>query len=145
MLKKPRRIFREMIKYGMVGALSTIIDYILLNISHHAMGNAPALLWLATAIGFGGGTVNAYFFNSRWTFRYDTKGKEARKLSQFAVVSCVGMGLTMLIVLTLSLKFGLNKNIAKLPAIVIVFFWNFGVNRFWTFRRSASPTVTTHS
>ncbi|MCX6343785.1 MAG: GtrA family protein [Armatimonadetes bacterium] len=134
--KKPPRVIREMFKFGVVGAVSTVIDVALLKFSHHFMANAPDLLWLAVAIGYAGGTVNGYFWNSRWSFRYDTTGKEKRKLTQFAIVSAVGFTLTELIVLMLVHKHGFGKIIAKLIAIPIVFFWNFSANKLWTFRKT---------
>lgn len=124
-----------MVKFGMVGAVSTTIDMLLLNISHRLMGNAPNLLWLAVAIGYAGGTVNGYFMNSRWSFRFDTKGQEKKKFVQFATVSCVGFFLTELIVHVLFHKFGFEKNIAKLIAIPIVVCWTFSANKFWTFKK----------
>lgn len=134
---KKGSLLREVIIYGVVGAVSTVIDLVLLNGSHKIMGNTDSLLWLATAIGFVGGTINGYFMNSRWTFKFNTEGQEAKKFSQFAIVSLVGLGLTELIVLSFSLKFGLTKNIAKLIAVGIVFFWNYGANKAWTFRKAA--------
>ena len=125
----------EVIKYGAVGAVSTALDYLFLNLSFKFMHNDAGLLWLATAIGFGIGMVNGYFMNSRWTFRFNTNGQESKKFSQFAVVSLVGLGLTELIVLSLSLKLSLDKNVAKLVAVAIVFVWNYLANKFWTFKK----------
>lgn len=139
--QKMPRVLRQMVKYGMVGAVATAVDLTLLNASHHAMNDAKSLLWLATAIGYSGGTLTSYTFNSRWTFRYDTRGKEARKLGQFAIVSLMGMGLTMLIVLPLVHVLNMDKNLAKLPAIATVFFWNFTANKLWTFRKVHGPQV----
>lgn len=132
---KKQSLLLEMIKYGAVGAISTIIDYLLLNFSYYLLGNQASLLWLSTGIGFTGGMINGYFLNSRWTFAYNTRGKEATKLSQFAIVSLIGLGLTELIVLNFSLKFGLEKNVSKLISVVIVFFWNYFANKFWTFKK----------
>jgi len=126
---------REMVKFGMVGGISLALDITLMNVSHHLMHNAPGLLPVAVAIGYACGTVNGYFLNSRWTFRYETKGREAKKLLQFAVVSGVGFLLTELIVVTLFHKFGFDKNVGKLAfATPVVFFWNFAANKLWTFR-----------
>jgi len=134
------RLVREMVKFGMVGGISLALDTTLMNVSHHFMHNAAGLLPVAVAIGYACGTVNGYFMNSRWTFRYQTKGQETKKLLQFATVSGVGFLLTELIVVSLFYKFGLNKNIGKLAfATPVVFFWNFSANKLWTFRRHPSP------
>ena len=125
----------EFIRYGLVGAVSTVLDYVFLNISAVLMGNRSDLLWLATAIGFCVGLVNGYYMNSRWTFKYNTRGQEAKKFSQFAIISLVGLGLTEVIVLYFANSLGLDKNIAKLIAVIIVFFWNYFGNKFWTFQK----------
>jgi dolichol-phosphate mannosyltransferase len=126
----------EFIRYGMVGVVSTVIDYIFLNLSHLLMRNSDNTLWLATAIGFCAGLINGYFMNSRWTFKYKTEGREVKKFSQFAIISLVGLGLTELIVLEFTSNGGLSKNIAKLIAVAVVFFWNYFGNKFWTFREN---------
>ena len=124
----------EIVRYGIVGATSTILDYVFLNLSHSLMDDKDSLLWLATAIGFCAGLINGYYFNSRWTFAYNTKGQEGKKFSQFAVVSLVGLVLTEIIMLNFANGGGFNKNLAKAIAVVIVFFWNYFGNKIWTFK-----------
>lgn len=125
----------EFIRYGMVGAVSTILDIVVLKSTYYMMHNDVKNLWLATALGFIVGTFNGYYMNSRWTFKFNTKGKETVKFGQFAVISLVGLGLTELIVLNLSARASLDETLAKLIAVVIVFFWNYFGNKFWTFRK----------
>jgi putative flippase GtrA len=132
------KIFKiEIIRYGMVGVLSTALDYLFLNLSHTLMGGANQTLGWATAIGFCVGLVNGYYFNSRWTFKYNTKGQEGKKFGQFAIISLVGLALTEIIVLYFANNVGHDKNIAKLIAVIIVFFWNFFGNKMWTFQKRA--------
>lgn len=140
--KSPQPIAGEFVKYVIVGAVSTVIDMVLLNVLKQVFG---WVLWIPVAIGFLGGTINGYFMNSRWTFHYDTEGQEAKKFSQFAIISLVGLGLTELIVnayvgqvghgLALAGKEISPTNTGKLISIVIVFFWNFGANKIWTFKK----------
>lgn len=141
MASKKGSVLGEVIRYGVVGAVSTVIDMGLLNIVK-AFAGWP--VWLAVAIGFGGGTVNGYFMNSRWTFKYNTKGQEGVKFTQFTVVSLIGLGLTELIVngyikmigsdLTLAGRTVSEYNVGKLIAVVLVFFWNYIANKVWTFK-----------
>lgn len=149
LIQKAPRWLRQMVKYGMVGALATTIDFALLNASHHVLVGASGgaadhgklILMIAAAIGYSSGTVTSYALNSRWTFRYDTRGKEARKLGQFAAVSLVGLSLTMLIIFILVDRLHLDKNAAKAVAVAAVFFWNFSANKLWTFRKAKRPTA----
>ena len=89
--------------------------------------------------------------NSRWTFSYNTEGQEGRKFTQFTIVSLVGLGLTELIVngylgtINQNVAFAGREisamNVGKLIAVVIVFFWNYGANKAWTFKKSVEPQV----
>ncbi|MEI6499362.1 MAG: GtrA family protein [bacterium] len=126
---------REIIRYGFVGLISTILDFAFLNITYILLGNIDNHLWLATASGFLIGTINGYIMNSRWTFQYETKGTEAKKFTKFAIIGLVGFALTELIVLGLAHLLDVDKNIAKLIAVVIVFFWNYFANKHWTFKK----------
>lgn len=138
---KKGSFLREIIVYGLVGVVSTAIDMGLLKFL--TVVSWP--YWLALAGGFGGGTVNGYFMNSRWTFRYKTEGQEGVKFTQFTIVSLIGLGLTELIgnsyISTINHSLSLAgkeigpQMVGKLIAVVVVFFWNYGANKFWTFRK----------
>lgn len=125
----------------MVGLVSTAIDIVLLRLLHQNFGVA---LWLSVALAFFAGTINGYWMNSRWTFGYNTKGREAVKFTQFATVSLIGLGLTEVIVNYYAVSINQSINlfgqtlsaylVGKLIAVMIVFFWNFFANKFWTFK-----------
>lgn len=131
----------EILKYGVVGVVSTVIDMGLLKIL--TMIGLP--VWIAVAAGFLAGTINGYFMNSRWTFAYKTKGREAAKFSQFAIISLIGLGLTEIIVnlylanfQTGLVLFGHSISATmtgKLIAVAIVFVWNYLGNKLWTFKK----------
>ncbi len=136
MKEKIKKIIKhDFLKYGLVGGTSTVLDFLVLNLSFKFMGNQDHFLWLATAFGFAVGTVNGYVLNSRWTFAYDTKGQETKKFIQFLVVSAFGLIFTEIIVLSLANALGLEKNVGKSVAVIIVFFWNYFANKHWTFRK----------
>ena len=107
---------------------------------------------LANAIGFVAAVLQNYLLNYRWTFGdHRTTMTKSRwlQVSQFALVSFVGLGINAVVreivyhlmePVWLSLLqdpmgaevIGYNFSIAA--AIGVVLFWNFGVNRLWTFR-----------
>lgn len=138
---RKQSVIMEIIRYGLVGAVSTVIDMGLLNIGKKLLGWP---VWLDVAIGFIGGTVNGYYMNSRWTFKYNTRGQEGIKFTQFAIVSAIGLGLTELIVNGYIVLIGASLNLAghivseyntgKLIAVVLVFAWNYIANKLWTFK-----------
>lgn len=124
------KFFKEMIQFASVGAVSTAIDYVLLNLAHQ---NFNASIYLATFIGFLGGSINGYLANNTWTFAHRNLPMGTRGLAQYSLVGLVGLGLTELIMHILAVRADINYNLAKLVAVFIVFFWNFLANRYWTF------------
>lgn len=141
MEQKSKNLILEVMRYGIVGAVSTVIDIGLLKLI--TMAGSP--YWLALAFGFAGGTVNGYFMNSRWTFKYKTAGKEGLKFSQFTIVSIIGLALTEIIgnsyiglvnreISVAGFTVGAQM-VGKLIAVVIVFAWNYLGNKYWTFSK----------
>lgn len=116
-------------KFAVVGAISTILDITFLNLAHFLGASVP---W-ATFIGYLVGTINGYYLNNRWTYQHLGGQFKWAALSKYALISAVGLGLTELIVNYLHFL-SWNLNAAKIVAVVLVFFWNFMANRFWTFR-----------
>ena len=127
-----------MIKFAMIGGVNFLIDFtVYVSLTrfsdfwreHYLMANIIAF---AVAVTF------SFFMNKRWTFKY--KGDKVHKrYVQFFIVCFIGLGWTELL-----LYFGIDflgwfDIYVKLLAAVAVFFWNFGINKLWTFRhREAS-------
>jgi putative flippase GtrA len=143
--------FNKFIKFSLVGVLGTVIDFTLFNlllyVLSHVLGwsllaqfGLNGNLLVANTISFGAGVLNNYTWNRLWTFKESRKAKKRQQLMKFAMVSLVGLLLNSLLVLTLAAILGpyvsepLSYNLAKVIATGLVLFWNFGANRFWTFR-----------
>lgn len=122
---------REVIKFGIVGTIGAVVDLGLLNIFHLKFGWS---IYLATFWAFAVAVVMNYLLNNYWTYSRLGLAFQANKLMKFAAISTVGLGVTELIIDLLSVRSGLNYNLAKIIAIGLVFFWNFFANRAWTFR-----------
>ncbi len=114
------------VRFAVVGALSTVIDFALLNILLRL--GAPVLV--AGAVGFFGGFTNGYLLNSKYVFQ---KASPDRYVKYF-LVSLGGLGITELLLELLHVQAGLGTNLAKLIAVVIVFFWNYVLSKFWVFQ-----------
>lgn len=123
-------VVKDMIKFGLTGAVSTVLDVGTLNLFFIVVHTS---LYLSTFMGFIAGTINGYLMNNFWTYRRLGKKANPKDFIKLAMVGAVGLGLTELIMFILSGKVGLNYNVAKLIAIVIVFFWNFFAARRWAF------------
>lgn len=128
-----RPTIRQFVKFGLVGALNTGVDFTVFTICvygfrmHYLVANVAA---------FGVAAVNSYVLNRRWTFRNDDPRWHVQMV-KFFVVLTIGFGLNELLLYFLVSRFAWSKIVAKLAVILVVLFWNYLVNRFWTFRAKA--------
>lgn len=144
----PKEISR-FIKFAIVGAVGAIIDFTLLNISMYVIEDVLGWnLWpqingnllLANTISVSAAILSNFTWNRLWTFPESRSRKKRQQLPQFALVNFIGLIINNIIVLGVDALLvsyigePWSYNIAKAIAIVIVLFWNFGVNRLWTYR-----------
>lgn len=128
---------RRFVKFAIVGALGAIIDFTLLNVLHGYLG--WLLLW-ANTVSVSAAIFSNFVWNRLWTFPESRTRKKRKQLPQFFLVNIVGLLLNNLIVvgvdfmLTPYVADPYSYNLAKLVAIGLTLFWNFGANRIWTYR-----------
>lgn len=132
----PKEI-RRFVKFGIVGALGAAIDFALLNLFRGVFG--WDLLW-ANTFSVSIAILSNFTWNRLWTFPESRTRKKRTQLVQFTIVNLIGLAINNVIVVGIdSLIVGtlgepLSYNIAKAVAIGVVFFWNFIINRLWTYR-----------
>ncbi len=122
----------------MVGAVSAVIDIIVLNICY---GHLHMSVYLATFLGYFVGAINGYLMNNFWTYRRQNRPFHIFGLIQYTAISFVGLGLTELVIRLVSVGLGYNVNVGKIISIVLVSFWNFFANRVTTFKEAKVPVV----
>ena len=134
---------RQLIKFCIIGASSTVIDK---GIYWILLGAFPFVPWqVLQTISFCFGVSNGFFWNRRWTFRGQNNASMRTQYSKFFVTNVIGLGLNLLIT-NVFLFFFTGKIIhaanppkttvliASLCAVPIVVIWNFGASRLWTFK-----------
>jgi len=134
-----RRGVRQFVKFGIVGASSTIINFVVLNVMLIALHQGK---YGSATVAFLVSVVNGYVWNKRWTFREAQEKAAHTQFTQFLLVNLVGLGLDLLFIKLISVPlerdFHLSlvkaTNIAQLVATGVVVFWNFFANRLWTFK-----------
>ena len=125
------------IKFSLVGAVGAIIDFTLLNILRGGLG--WELFW-ANTVSVSAAIISNFIWNRYWTFPESRMRKKRTQLPQFALVNIIGLLINNFIVVGVDALLvphigePLSYNVAKLVAIGIVLFWNFGVNRLWTYK-----------
>jgi len=127
---------RRFAKFATVGALGTVVDFSVLNLLILAFGFSK--FW-ANTCSFTLAAFSNFLWNRLWTFPESKERKFLVQFTQFFVVSLGGYVLNQIIFLGLA-KYvfemwgTLGYNLAKAIAVGIVLFWNFGINRIWTYR-----------
>ena len=128
---------RRFVKFAIIGAIGAIIDFALLNFFRGYLG-WPLLFANTASVSIA--IISNFIGNRYWTFPESRSRKKRTQLPQFALINFIGLLINNFIVIGLdALLVGhigepLSYNLAKLAAIGIVLFWNFGVNRLWTYR-----------
>jgi len=132
-----RPMLRQFIKFGIVGVINTVLDYMLFATFFYLLD--IHYLW-ANAMSFSIAVTNSYVLNRRWTFRSDNPRwqKEAIK---FLIINIIGLGISELILFIFVEHFQVHQLLAKVGAIVVVLFWNFTGTRLWAFK-PVPPTST---
>jgi len=145
-LTNPRertRFFRFLV-VGMIGA---IVDFGVMNFLTHAFG-LP--LVVAGTISFIAAILSNFTWNRYWTYPDSRSKPLIRQLFEFSIVNAAGLLIRIPILAFLEpilLRFFnwlplnyfrfspefLAKNFTLAIAVIIVMFWNFFINRYWTY------------
>lgn len=147
------RVVREgkrFFKFTIVGVIGAVVDFGTFNILTAIVG-----LWsvAASMFSFGAAVSSNFLWNRFWTYS-DSRSKPVRHQAlQFALVNLIGLAIRTPIfalaephLIRAARAYGgalrailpleatvLGRNAALALAVVVVLFWNFGVNRLWTY------------
>jgi len=139
------------VKFSIVGTVGAFVDFGTLYLLHILAG-LP--LVLANTCSFSAAVLSNFTWNRFWTYP-DSRSKPLRtQLTQFVAVNVAGWGINTAILLLLrnpfvammehlglsvalladpAVAYDFGYNLAKVAATAVVLFWNFLVNRFWTY------------
>ncbi|MGC9523005.1 MAG: GtrA family protein [Anaerolineae bacterium] len=139
------------LKFAVVGTIGAVVDFGILYLLHVVVGWHLAL---SNTISFTCAVLSNFTWNRLWTYPDSRSKPVATQLTQFFVVNIAGWAIntgillamtgpltalagTVLDGLSLTAAAGLTHKVgyngAKIIATGIVMFWNFFVNRFWTY------------
>jgi len=124
------------VKWGIVGGVGAVVDFSLLNLGIQVFGLPK---WLANTFSFAAAVLSNFTWNRLWTYPESRKAPIGPQLWRFFVVNLGGYCINQFIFLSLDrwvfASWGtLGYNVSKAIAILVVLFWNYGVNRLWTYR-----------
>jgi len=137
-------------RFAIVGALGTVVDFVVMNVLVNFLSFH---LVFAGTISFIVAVISNFTWNRIWTYPDSRLKPFYRQLIEFFIVSIIGLIiriptlaflepvisslLTQVIKITnlsinLSLK-TISENLTLALTILIVLFWNFFANRYWTY------------
>ena len=125
-------IYREMIKFGVVGALAFVIDLGLANILWHTVLSDKVTT--AKIISGAVATLFSWVGNRQWTFRHRRSRPAHHEVALFFGVNLVALGISALTLYLSHYGLGLTSILADNVATIVGI--GFGtLFRFWVYRR----------
>lgn len=135
------------LRFAMVGIIGAVIDFGLANL---LIKFYSAPLVLAGTASFIAAVISNFSWNRFWTYPDSRSKPITKQLVQFTIVSVIGLGIripTLAVLEPILYRFFsilpysfpyltpdfLSKNVTLAIAVVIVMFWNFFINRYWTY------------
>lgn len=146
-LTNPRERSRFM-RFALVGVVGAIVDFGTFNLLT-SLTPIPAVI--AQMMSFIAAVTSNFLWNRFWTYPDSRSKTVSHQIVQFAMVSTIGLAIRTPLFALLegpmrqffynlhTPQFGfidpdfLGHNLALAIAVIVVMFWNFFVNRFWTY------------
>ena len=142
-----RAIVAEFAKFGIVGAICTVIDFGLFNVFHLTFGIDPLV---SKTLSVSIATTCSYFGNRHWSFRHRARSGFGREFIRFYVLNGIGLGIALICLAITKYGLGLTGPLALNIAGNVVGMGLATFFRFWSYRRwvfvgqpSASPDAMT--
>jgi len=138
---------RRFLRFAVVGIIGAVVDFGVANLLTRLFH--VALVWAGT-VSFICAILSNFTWNRYWTYPDSRSKHVARQLLQFSVVSVAGLAIRIPILHFLEpvlyrfvtdLPFAvpvfsaevISDNVTLAIAVIVVMFWNFFVNRYWTY------------
>lgn len=127
-----RPALRQFLKFGIVGASNTILDFCIYLALTRFTGYFFDHKLLANVISFTGGVTNSFIWNKFWTFKNTDRAIHIQ-YPKFFLGSLSALAFNQAVFWVAHYQWGVHDLIAKLLAVGVVMFWNFAVQKYWTF------------
>jgi len=135
-------------RFAVVGIIGAVVDFGTFNLLTNFAGLTA--VW-ASVISFVAAIFSNFTWNRYWTYPDSRSKPLGRQLIQFSAVSLLGLLIRIPIIYFLEPFFNsifsefaflpigfitaefLANNLALAIAVIVVMFWNFFINRYWTY------------
>ena len=155
---RTRREINRFLKFSVVGIIGAVVDFGIFNLLANVLGIGGIV---ASVISFSAAVTSNFLWNRYWTYPDSRSKPVSKQVIQFTLVNLVGLVIRTpifafseapmirlaenLIQLSQSIlpesvtSLGylnatiLGRNLALALAVIVVLFWNFFINRIWTY------------
>ncbi len=155
---RTRREIKRFLKFSVVGIIGAIVDFGSFNLLANVLGVASIV---ASVISFSAAVTSNFLWNRYWTYPDSRSKPVSQQVIQFTLVNIVGLIIrtpifafseapliqysenllplaqSILPESIASLGFlnatVIGRNLALALAVIVVLFWNFFINRIWTY------------
>lgn len=121
----------QFFRYGFVAAAAFVVDFGLLFV----FTNYAHIYYLVSAtLSFLTSLVLNYYLSTLWVFSHSSR-QRTTEIAAFIIINLVALVLNMVIIWLFTSIVGLYYLVAKIIAVVIVFFWSFLARRYFIFKQ----------
>lgn len=130
---------RQFVKFAIVGSFNTLVDWLFfylfkfLLLGKLGLPDIQMIRQVAKALSFIVSASSGYILNRKWTFRSSNKNI-AKEATKFLLVSLGGMLINQTVFFAMTAKFGWRDIFGLAAATAVATFWNFFINKKWTFK-----------
>jgi putative flippase GtrA len=145
------------LKFAIVGTIGAIVDFGTLNVLQHTLlhpegPNEKIHVAMASGIAFTAAVASNFFWNRYWTYPDSRSRHVGMQLAQFFFINTVAVAARLVFVSLAYSPLGelaeqllgnsdvdtatanrLGTNLAQAIAVGVAMFWNFFMNRYWTY------------
>ncbi len=136
------------LRFAVVGVIGAVVDFGTFNLLTNFVGLTAVL---ASVFSFIAAIISNFTWNRFWTYPDSRSKPLGAQLVQFSVVSIIGLGIRTPIIAVLEPLFNrlitglavfpigfisadfMADNLTLAIAVIVVMFWNFFINRYWTY------------
>jgi len=136
-----KSILQQYVWFCLIGFLGLFVDSgaLFLLTERHLVG-LPLMLGKAGSGIFA--MIHNFFWNEFWTFRHQIHDRDAKsrlkRFMQFSLISGSGLLLACIGLWFLAKKLGVGVYLANVVVVILVSFWNFGLNLVFNWKQPPS-------
>ena len=121
-MRKYTDLLKQVIKFGIVGVISTLLDYGLMVLFTEVFS---VHYLLSSTLSYAISLVFNYLASMKYVFHSKEGMSRAKEFILFTVLCLMGMGLNQLVLWLIVERLGIDYRISKILATGVVMVWNF--------------------